>query len=146
MVRILNDIQVVQMSQRKLNLGSVWVSIPHFSLAKQNTPVGGGGGASPLTNGIFLPNAVPVYDLDENFQMQYDENGKPLYNFKNPIFQDMNVISFAQTDKYATNTYRVLVNPYVDFNFYGVHWKTSLSYDYINLDETQWYNAEHGRQ
>ena len=56
----------------------------------------------------------------------------------------MNVISFAQTDKYATNTYRVLVNPYVDFNFYGVHWKTSLSYDYINLDETQWYNAEHG--
>lgn len=57
-----------------------------FSLAKQNTPVGGGGGASPLTNGIFLPNAVPVYDLDENFQMQYDENGKPLYNFKNPIF------------------------------------------------------------
>ena len=110
-----------------------------FSLAKQNTPVGGGGGASPLTNGIFLPNAVPVYDLDENFQMQYDENGKPLYNFKNPIFQDMNVISFAQTDKYATNTYRVLVNPYVDFNFYGVHWKTSLSYDYINLDETQWY-------
>ena len=58
-----------------------------FSLAKQNTPVGGGGGASPLTNGIFLPNAVPVYDLDENFQMQYDENGKPLYNFKNPIFQ-----------------------------------------------------------
>ena len=115
-----------------------------FSLAKQNTPVGGGGGASPLTNGIFLPNAVPVYDLDENFQMQYDENGKPLYNFKNPIFQDMNVISFAQTDKYATNTYRVLVNPYVDFNFYGVHWKTSLSYDYINLDETQWYNAEHG--
>ena len=88
-----------------------------FSLAKQNTPVGGGGGASPLTNGIFLPNAVPVYDLDENFQMQYDENGKPLYNFKNPIFQDMNVISFAQTDKYATNTYRVLVNPYVDFNF-----------------------------
>lgn len=102
-----------------------------FSLAKQNTPVGGGGGASPLTNGIFLPNAVPVYDLDENFQMQYDENGKPLYNFKNPIFQDMNVISFAQTDKYATNTYRVLVNPYVDFNFYGVHWKTSLSYDYI---------------
>ena len=115
-----------------------------FSLAKQNTPVGGGGGASPLTNGIFLPNAVPVYDLDENFQMQYDENGKPLYNFKNPIFQDMNVISFAQTDKYATNTYRVLVNPYVDFNFYGVHWKTSLSYDYINLDETQWYNVEHG--
>lgn len=115
-----------------------------FSLAKQNTPVGGGGGTSPLTNGIFLPNAVPVYDLDENFQMQYDENGKPLYNFKNPIFQDMNVISFAQTDKYATNTYRVLVNPYVDFNFYGVHWKTSLSYDYINLDETQWYNAEHG--
>lgn len=115
-----------------------------FSLAKQNTPVGGGGGASPLTNGIFLPNAVPVYDLDENFQMQYDENGKPLYNFKNPIFQDMNVISFAQTDKYATNTYRVLVNPYVDFNFYGVHWKTSPSYDYINLDETQWYNAEHG--
>ena len=32
----------------------------------------------------------------------------------------------------------------MDFNFYGVHWKTSLSYDYINLDETQWYNAEHG--
>lgn len=65
------------MSQQKLNLGSVWVSIP-LSLWQTKHLVGGGGGASPLTNGIFLPNAVPVYDLDENFQMQYDENGKPL--------------------------------------------------------------------
>ena len=58
--------------------------------------------------------------------MQYDENGKPLYNFKVHILE-MNVISFAQTDKYATNTYRVLVNPYVPVSNIGqVHFQSFL--------------------
>jgi TonB-linked SusC/RagA family outer membrane protein len=115
-----------------------------FSLSKQNTPVANGGGASPLTNAMYVPNTVPVYNLDANFDKQYDANGKVLYNFKNPVFKDMNAVSFAQTDIYNTNTYRALVNPYVEFNIARVHWKNSLSYDYINLDETRWYNAEHG--
>ncbi len=115
-----------------------------FSLSKQNTPVGGGGGASPLTNAMFVPSAVPVYDLDSNFEKQYDANGKVLYNYNNPIFNDMNAVAFAESDKYSTKTYRILFNPYAEFNIKGIRWKNSLSYDYINLDETQWYNPEHG--
>ena len=115
-----------------------------FSLSKQDTPVGGGGGASPLTNAMYVPNAVPVYDLDENFEKQYDANGNVIYNYKNPIYPDMNAVAFAESDIYNTNTYRALVNPYVEFDIKGVKWKNSLSYDYINLDETQWYNSKHG--
>ena len=115
-----------------------------FSLSKQNTPVGGGGGASPLTNAMYLPNAVSLYDLDSNFNKQYDSDGKLIYNFENPIFPDMNAVSFAETDVYNSNTYRALVNPYAEINISGVRWKNSFSYDFINLDETKWYNAKHG--
>ncbi len=115
-----------------------------FSLTKQDTPVGGGGGASPLTNAMYLPNTIPVYNLDSNFKKQYDANGNVLYNFNNPIYNDMNVISFAQTDIYNTQTHRALLNPYAEFNIKGIRWRNSFSYDYINLDETQWYNSKHG--
>ncbi len=116
-----------------------------FAVSSQNTPVGGAGGASILTNSLYLPSTVPVYDLDLNFNKQYDANGNVLYNFKNPIYPDMNPISFSKTDIYNTKTYRVLVNPYINFKFIdGLNWKTTLSYDYMNMDETQWYNPEHG--
>ena len=116
-----------------------------FSVSDQNTPVGQGSGVSPLTNALNVPNVVPIYDLDADFNQQYDANGNVLYNFNNPVYLDMNPISFAETDKHATKTYRVLVNPYIDIKFMeGLNWKTTVSYDYINLDETNWYNPEHG--
>lgn len=116
-----------------------------FSVSNQNTPIGSGAGASPLANALNVPNVVPIYDLDANFNKQYDANGKVLYNFKNPVYLDMNPIAFSEMDKHATKTYRVLVNPYINLKFLeGLNWKTTISYDYINLDETNWMNPEHG--
>lgn len=91
-----------------------------------------------------MPNAVPLYQLDANGNKTYDSEGKVQYNWTNPIFNDMNALALTQMDDYNTKTYRALVNPYVDFNIYGVHWKTSISYDYNNLAETKWYNPYHG--
>ena len=115
-----------------------------LSVNDQNTPPGGGGGASPLTNAFFIPNGVPLYQLDDNFQPMYDEKGNVLYNWVNPVFQDMNALALSSMDIYNTKTYRALVSPYVDINVAGIHWKTSFSYDYMDLDEMRWYNPEHG--
>lgn len=115
-----------------------------LSVNEQNTPPGGGAGASPLTNAFFIPNAVPLYELDSNYQKVYDEAGNVQYNWTNPVFQDMNALALTNMDIYNTKTYRALVSPYVELNIYGVRWKTNFSYDYTNLDEIRWYNPEHG--
>lgn len=115
-----------------------------LSVNNQNTPPGGGGGASPLTNAFFVPSAVPLYQLDENFNKVYDDFGNVQYNWTNPVFNDMNGLALTEMDIYNTKTYRALVSPYVDIDIMGVHWKTNFSYDYQNLHETQWYNPEHG--
>jgi TonB-linked SusC/RagA family outer membrane protein len=116
----------------------------NLSANTQNTPPGGGGGASPLTNAFYIPSAVPIYDLDSNFNKTYDEAGNVQYNWTNPVFNDMNALALTDMDIYRTKTYRALVSPYLDLNIYGVHWKTSFSYDYMHLDEMRWYNPEHG--
>lgn len=115
-----------------------------LSVNDQNTPPGGGGGSSPLTNAFFVPSAVPLYELDANGNRVYDSEGNVQYNWTNPVFNDMNGLALTKMDKYNTKTYRALVNPYIDINILGVHWKTSLSYDYTNLNEMRWYNPEHG--
>lgn len=124
-----------------------WVSFginSSLSVNDQNTPPGGAGGASPLTNAFFVPNAVPLYELDENFNPTYDEAGNVIYNFVNPVFSDMNALALTEMDIYNTKTYRALISPYIDIDIFGVHWKTNFSYDYMNLDEMRWYNPEHG--
>ncbi len=116
-----------------------------FAMTTKNTPVGGGGGASPLVHALNMPNPVPVYDLDDNFNLQYDAEGNVMYNFVNPLFQDMNVVALSKQDEYFTREYRALVNPWVDFRFFnGFSWKTSFTVDYSNLDEKRWYNRDHG--
>ena len=115
-----------------------------LSVNEQNTPPGGSAGASPLTNAFFIPNAVPLYELDSNFQKVYDEAGNVQYNWTNPVYPDMNALALTNMDIYNTKTYRALVSPYVELNIYGVRWKTNFSYDYTNLDEIRWYNPEHG--
>lgn len=115
-----------------------------LSVNDQDTPPGGGGGSSPLTNAFFVPSAVPLYKLDANGNKVYDAEGNVEYNWTNPVFNDMNALALTKMDKYKTKTYRALVNPYIDLNILGVHWKTSLAYDYTNLDEMRWYNPEHG--
>lgn len=115
-----------------------------LSVNNQNTPPGGGMGASPLTNAFFVPSAVPLYSLDAKGNKQYDGEGNVIYNWENPVFNDMNALALTEMDKYNTKTYRALVNPYIDFDIFGVHWRTSLSYDYTNLDEMRWFNPEHG--
>ncbi len=115
-----------------------------YSLSKQNSAVGGTGGSSGLYQALNVPNTVPIYKYDADGKIARDESGAVVYNYNNPIFNDMNGIAFASMDKYYTETARAIVNPYVDFNIYGVKWHTSMSYDFLNLNETQWYNTAHG--
>lgn len=116
-----------------------------FAMTTKNTPVGGGGGASPLVHALNLPNTIPVYDLDDKFNLQYDADGNVMYNYVNPLFADMNVVGLSKKDIYFTREYRALINPWVDFSFFkGFSWKTSFTADYMNLDEERWYNREHG--
>ncbi|WP_338373635.1 SusC/RagA family TonB-linked outer membrane protein [Dysgonomonas capnocytophagoides] len=117
----------------------------NFAMTKKNTPPGGGGGASPLVHALNMPNAVPVYDLDSDFNLQYDAEGNVMYNYTNPLYNDMNVIGLSKTDKYFTKEYRAFVSPWIDLKFFeGFSWRTSLTADYQNLDEQRWYNREHG--
>ena len=115
-----------------------------LSINEQNTPPGGGGGSSPLTNAFFVPSAISLYELDSNFNKIYDEAGNVVYNYINPVFNDMNTLAFSEMDIYRTKTYRALVSPYFEINIAGVKWRNTLSYDYMNLDEMRWYNPEHG--
>mgnify|MGYP002946858095 FL=1 len=115
-----------------------------MSVNEQNTPPGGGGGSSPLTNAFFVPNAISLYKLDNDFNKIYDEKGNPVYNYVNPVFNDMNTLAFSKMDIYNTKTHRALISPFIDLNIFGVHWRNSFSYDYTNMDEMRWYNPEHG--
>lgn len=115
-----------------------------YSLSKQNSAVGGTGGSSGLYQAMNVPNTVPIYVYEADGSIARDAKGQKVYNYENPIFNDMNGIAFAEQDEYFTETTRAIINPYIDLNIYGVKWHTSMSYDYLNLNETQWYNTEHG--
>lgn len=117
-----------------------------FSMSQQNTPNAEGGGSSPIVGAVFMPNVVPLYDLDDNFNQKYDETtGEPLYNFQNPLFANMNGVALAYLDIYRTKTYRALVAPWVEFKpINNLTWRTNFAADYTNMDETQWYNKKYG--
>jgi TonB-linked SusC/RagA family outer membrane protein len=115
-----------------------------LSINEQNTPPGGEGGSSPLTNAFFVPSAISLYELDANFNKTYDEAGNAIYNYVNPVYNDMNTLAFSEMDIYNTKTYRALVSPYFEINIADVRWKNTLSYDYTNMDEMRWYNPNHG--
>ena len=85
-----------------------------MSVNEQNTPPGGGGGSSPLTNAFFVPNAISLYKLDNDFNKIYDEKGNPVYNYVNPVFNDMNTLAFSKMDIYNTKTHRALISPFID--------------------------------
>ena len=72
------------------------------------------------------------------------KKGNPVYNYVNPVFNDMNTLAFSKMDIYNTKTHRALISPFIDLNIFGVHWRNSFSYDYTNMDEMRWYNPEHG--
>lgn len=117
-----------------------------FSMSKQKTPSAEGGGSSPIVGAVFTPNLMALYDLDDNFQKQYDaSSGKVLYNFQNPIFDKMNGVALAYLDQYKSTTYRALISPWVEVRpIENLAWRTNLGADYTNMDETQWYNRNYG--
>ena len=116
-----------------------------FSRSIQDTPTDNASGASPLMHAVGMPNTMSPYDLDADFQKQYDEAGKVMYNFNNPLFPDMNVLYLNENDFYNTKTHRFLVAPFVELTpLRGLSWKTTLSYDYTNMDEKYWMNRFHG--
>lgn len=117
-----------------------------FSLSNQTTPSSDGGGSSAIVGSMAMANTIPMYDLDADFNKQYDPiTGEVLYNYKNPISPNMNGVALASKDKYKTRTYRALISPWIEVTpMEGVSWKTNFAYDYNNLDEMQWYNKDYG--
>ncbi|WP_241510283.1 hypothetical protein [Phocaeicola vulgatus] len=38
-----------------------------------------------LNQCFFVPNAISLYKLDNDFNKIYDEKGNPVYNYVNPV-------------------------------------------------------------
>lgn len=117
-----------------------------FSMSKQKTPNAESAGSSPIVGAVFTPNLMSLYNLDANFEKQYDAaTGDVLYNFENPIFDKMNGVALAYMDQYQSTTYRALISPWVEIKpIENLTWRTNLGADYVNMDETQWYNRKYG--
>ena len=117
-----------------------------FSLTDQSTPNSDGGGSSAIVHSMAMPGTIPMYQLDDDFQIKHDPlTGEALYNYKNPIYNNMNGVDLAKRDKYKTRTYRALINPWAEVRpIQNLVWTTNMAYDYNNMDETQWYNQHYG--
>ncbi len=137
-----------------------------LSYSDQNQTAGGTSGASPMRNGLYYNSAVPVYEIDrvgtnadgsidrtsgvktdENGNVVYllDANGEKQYNYTNPVSVDFNPHYSRAKDIYNTKTYKVLSDVYVEWDIAeGLKFRPSVSIDYTNLDEMQYYNPYHG--
>lgn len=131
-----------------------------LSYSDQNQTAGGTSGASPMRNGLYFNNAVPVYEVerndnenrasgvktDENGNLVYLlENGEKQYNFTNPVAMDFNPHYSRDKDIYNSKTYKAISDIYLEWDIVkGLKFRPSLSVDYTNLDEFQYYNPYHG--
>jgi TonB-linked SusC/RagA family outer membrane protein len=116
-----------------------------MSYSIQNTPVGAGQGASPMRSATLFPNIIPLYNVDTNGNLILNENGNSEYNWLNPIAKDMNPAGLASKDIYETQTYRALPSAWIELEFLkDLKFKTQGTADYIALNETSYYNPNHG--
>ncbi len=131
-----------------------------LSYSDQNQTAGGTSGASPMRNGLYYNSAVSVYEVaregsdlssavstNANGDIAYalDENGNKQYNFTNPVSLDFNPHYSRAHDIYNTKTYKVLSDIYLEWQIAdGLKFRPSLSVDFTNLDEFQYYNPYHG--
>ncbi len=137
-----------------------------LSYSDQNQTAGGTSGASPMRNGLYYNNALPIYEVDRlqmdgdgnpvrssgiktdqrgNVIYLVDGNGDKRYNFTNPVSMDFNPHYSREKDIYNTKTYKVLSDIYLEWDIIkGLKFRPSLSIDYTNLDELQFYNPYHG--
>jgi len=116
-----------------------------MSYSLQNTPMGAGQGASPMRNATLFSNIVPLYNVDANGVPILNANGQAEYNWLNPVSKDFNPAGLADRDIYQTTTYRVLPSVWGEIEFIkNLKFKTQGTADYIALNETSFYNPEHG--
>ncbi len=108
----------------------------------------GSSGAAPTRNALLYPNAVSVYEIDSEGNVQYDENGKPIYNFNNPVSRDYNPLFTIENDIASSKVYRLLSNMYlnVDLGFLlnGLSFRTDNSVDFNTLKSFSFDNPFHG--
>ncbi|WP_316785914.1 TonB-dependent receptor [Pedobacter frigiditerrae] len=111
----------------------------------QNTPAGAGGGANPVRFADINSNIYSLYVRDANGNVTYDVNGKPVYNYVNPVSPDFNPVGLNELDQYLSKTTRITSVPYVQIKFLnGFTAKSMVSLDYTGVRENQFYNLEHG--
>lgn len=117
----------------------------NLSYSEQNTPPGTGGGANPVRMSILFPSAIPLYQLDDNFNPIPDGKGGYLYNYDNQVSNDFNPIGITYADIYKTITARVLSNAYAEASLTkDLTAKSVFAIEATGLNETRYYNPDHG--
>lgn len=110
-----------------------------------NAPPGSGGAANPIRYSDIVANIYPIYALDANGKKIYDSQGNVIYDYVNPIVLDFNPVGIAELDKYNTQQGRALTSIFLEAEFLkDFKFKTLGSVDYVDINETRYYNPEHG--
>jgi TonB-linked SusC/RagA family outer membrane protein len=111
----------------------------------QNTPAGAGGGANPVRFADINSNIYSLYVRDASGNPVLDAQGKPTYNYVNPVSPDFNPVGLNELDEYFTQTTRLSAIPYVQAKFLnGFTAKAQLGFEYNGIRERQFYNPSHG--
>jgi len=135
----------------KLNLSSDMTDFLRFGMENtlgytvQNTPPGGGGGASPYRMSLLYNNAVPFYVVDENGNPVLDSEGNKQYNYVNPVSPDYNPVGLSKLNIYRTKTYRAISSLWMELDVLeNLKFKSIGNVDYIGLTDYRFYNPYHG--
>ncbi len=117
----------------------------NFAYSIQNTTVAGSAGASPLYEAIQFPNAVPIYEVDDDGNYVLDDDGNKQFNYTNAVASDFNPLATSYDDEYRTEMYHFIGSAFAEINFLeGLTFKTVFSPDLVYVPEFQYWNKEHG--
>lgn len=115
------------------------------AFSEQNTPPGSGGAANPIRFSNLVSNVYSIYQRNSDGSIVNGADGKPAYNYNNPIVLDFNALGNSELDKYYTETLRTLNSIYGEVNFLkNFKFKSQVAADIVNVKDNLYYNPEHG--
>ena len=110
-----------------------------------DSPPGSGGAANPIRYADIVANIYPIYVLDADGNRTYDAAGNPIYDYVNPIVLDFNPLGIAEQDIYNSQQGRALTSLFAEAVFLkDFKFKSLGSVDYVDVNETRYYNPDHG--
>ncbi|WP_346315915.1 TonB-dependent receptor [Chitinophaga sp. YIM B06452] len=117
-----------------------------LSYTDQNTPAGAGGAANPIRFSEIVSNVYPLYQLDANGNPVPAVSGDGYeYYYRTPLVMDYNPVGLAKNNIYRAKTVRGIFSPWVEVSFLkNFKFKTLGAVDYFDINETRFYNPEHG--